>query len=636
MIIKKLHIVRLSLSFLCTLFACTDFDTAITDRISDEKVWKNPDLIHSVLVNLYDGMELESVFEYWVGWDIHNINVTSVSDEGTGAYQSGDLGTMDVPIRTYNDEWFGCWKDMYEQIRACNVFLEKIQHVTVLKPEVMVAYIAEVRFIRAYHYFTLVKRYGGVPIITVVQSLNDVKNVQDLQVVRNTEKAVWDFIIDELTDVNQDLPENRDIANRARITKYGALALMSRAALYAASVAQYGNAAELRLGGQAETNQLVGIGHDEAPKYWQIASDAANAVIESGKYSLYKKYKDQTQNYRQLFLDKSNGEYIFWKEYLAPDKSHGFDMLNVPFSFVGGKGYGCGVNPTLDLIQAYEYKDGSPGILRTQDENGYIKYDSPLCLFKDKDPRLRATFYLPMDSCRKGIVEIRRGVYDDTAGGMFVYRGSADATYGDKNDAVQIKLLGKDGVWDAGDVGKTGFYTKKFADESMIFLDYAHSETRWPVFRLAEMYLNRAEAEFELGSKQNRQNALTALNEIRNRAGIRELALKELTADKIRNERRIELAYEGHRFWDMRRWRIAHVILNNFETIAVYPWLVWSDWLSLSPANRINEGPAGGKYIFTTGRAPKCGKLFLKRHYYVRISNSDMSSNPRLIQNPGY
>jgi len=631
MIIKKLHI--LILSFICWLVACNDFNTPITDRIPDEKVWRSPDLILSALVNLYDGMELESAFEYWVGWDIYNINITSVSDEGTGAYQAGDLGTMDVPIRTYNDEWFGCWKDTYEKIRACNVFLEKIQQVTLLDSKTKSEYIAEVRFIRAWHYFSLAKRYGGVPIIAIAQNLNDTGDNSDLQVVRDTEKSVWDFIINELNAVNPDLPESRGSADKAQITKYGALALLSRAALYAASIAQYGNAPELQLGGKAEANKIVGISQDEASHYWRIASDAANAVIESGKYALYKKQEDKIQNYRQLFLDKSNEEYIFWKEYLAPDKSHGFDMLNVPFSFVGGKGYGCGVNPTLDLIQAYEYKDGSPGALRMQDEQGYIKYNSPLDLFKDKDPRLRATFYLPMDSCRGGIVEIRRGVYDDTNGGNFVYQGNSDAVYGSKNDTTQIKLLGKDGIWDTGDVGKTGFYTKKFADESMKNLDYAHSDTRWPVFRLAEMYLNRAEAEFESG---NRQNALTALNEIRNRAGIRELTLGELSLDKIRNERRIELAYEGHRFWDMRRWRIADVILNNFETMAIYPWLVWSDWLATPSKVRLAESAATGKYIFTTGRAPKCGKLFLKRHYYIRISDNDMSSNPKLIQNPGY
>jgi hypothetical protein len=482
----------------------------------------------------------------------------------------------------------------------------------------------------------LAKRYGGVPLLTIVQELDDPDDTHALQIARDGEMQVWDFILDELTAAARDLPPRRDVANRARISSHGALALKSRAALYAASIARYGNAPELLLGGDAEINKTVGIDSSEAQRYWRTASEAADSVIESGIYHLYNKYDDKTWNYRRLFLDKSNTEYIFWKEYLAPGKSHGFDMLNAPFSFVGGRGYGCGVNPTLDLIRAYEYKDGTPGALKLLDEQGYIRYDSPLDLFKDKDPRLRATFYLPMDDCRKGIVEIRRGVYDDTAGGKFVYSGNPNDTYGAPSGNAHIKLLGKDGVWDTGDVGKTGFYTKKFADETMLKLDYAHSDTPWPVFRLAEMYLNLAEAEFELGGSQNRQNALEALNKVRSRAGIRELALSELSLDRIRNERRIELAYEGHRFWDLRRWRIAHLILNNFETTALYPWLVWSDWLAMPAEVRLSAGPAAGKYIFTTGRAPKCGKLFLKRHYYIRIPNSDMSSNPKLIQNPGY
>ena len=110
-----------------------------------------------------------------------------------------------------------------------------------------------------------------------------------------------------------------------------------------------------------------------------------------------------------MFLEKRGcSEFIFWKEFLATDLGHSWDLLNVPFSFVQN-GYGCGLNPTLDLIEAFEYKDGSDGTLKLKDASGnYIKYDSPLDLFKDKDPRLRATIYLPMDECRGGIVEIRR------------------------------------------------------------------------------------------------------------------------------------------------------------------------------------------------------------------------------------
>ena len=181
-----------------------------------------------------------------------------------------------------------------------------------------------------------------------------------------------------------------------------------------------------------------------------------------------------------------------------------------------------------------------------KDNSGnFIKYDSPLDLFKDKDPRLRATFYLPFDNCRGGIVEIRRGIYDPSIAGndKFVTSGNKDEYY--KNS--QVKILGKDGVWDTGDVGKTGFYTKKFSDESITNIVGNYSEAPWPIFRLAEMYLNKAEAAMELGKSGE---AEAALNEVRRRADIRELS-GEVTLERIRNERRVELAYENHRHWDL-------------------------------------------------------------------------------------
>ena len=180
-----------------------------------------------------------------------------------------------------------------------------------------------------------------------------------------------------------------------------------------------------------------------------------------------------------------------------------------------------------------------------------------------------------------------------------------------------MKILGKDGVWDTGDVGKTGFYTKKFSDESITNIVGNYSEAPWPIFRLAEMYLNKAEAAMELGKSGE---AEAALNEVRRRADIRELS-GEVTLERIRNERRVELAYENHRHWDLKRWRTAHIVLADFPTNALYPWFVWGE----------------NKYIFTTGKAPKPNKVFQTRNYYVKIKDDDMSSNPMLgPNNPGF
>jgi len=606
---KKISYILASLLVLF-MSSCDDLGVKITDRFAEDKVWNDEKLIVAALANLYDGLELEHNSSYFEMWDVHNVSLTTTCDEGSGAYQAGPLGTSDIVTAYFDAEWFGKWKATYEKVYACNMFIKKLEESSLdenLKP----AYLAEARFLRAFQYFTLVKRYGGVPLITAPQEYNSIADLAVLQVPRDKEQVIWQFIVDELSASVADLPAKRLPLYRSRITRYGAYALQSRAALYAGSIAKYGT---LQLDGN-----ICGVVATEADKFFAIAATAADSVINSGKYALYEKYADKSENYRNLFIEKgNNGEYIFWKEFSVPDKAHSWDLLNVPFSFVQN-GYGCGQTPTLDLIQAYENIDGTRGTLNIKDNAGnLIKYDSPLDLFKDKDPRLKGSFYLPYDACRGKIVEIRRGIYDESKAGAlrFVSSTNPKATYG--IGASMMTILGKDGVWDTGDVGKTGFYTKKFSDETVTTIAYNQSSAPWPVFRLAEIYLNKSEAAFELNKSDE---ALNALNMVRARAGIRSLNVGELTMDRIRNERRVELAYENHRHWDLKRWRTATTVMANFETDALYPWYVWAD----------------GKFVFTTAKAPKPNKVFLERNYYVRITDADMGSNPRLGQNnPGY
>ncbi|OUP18610.1 RagB/SusD family nutrient uptake outer membrane protein [Parabacteroides distasonis] len=591
------------------LLSSCDLDVPVTDRLPDEEVWKDDNLITGVFSRLYNQMQMEHNSTYFEGWDVWNVSLVTASDEGTGAYQAGDLGTGDVARANFNDEWFGLWEDGFKAVRATNLVLQELNAAEMPESKRQ-QLIAEARFIRAFHYFNLVKRYGGVPIVTEVQQYTGPEDLYGLQVSRDKEQEVWDFILTELDESALELPETRESVERTRATRYAAYALQSRAALYAASIAKYG---------KVQLNAIVGVNSDDANAYWAKSIEAADKVINSGKYTLYNQYADRVENFRNMFLEKRGcSEFIFWKEFLATDLGHSWDLLNVPFSFVQN-GYGCGQNPTLDLIEAFEYKDGSDGTLKLKDASGnYIKYDSPLDLFKDKDPRLRATFYLPMDECRGGIVEIRRGIYDASKSGdaRFITSNNVNEYYGEEGN--QMKILGKDGVWDTGDVGKTGFYTKKFSDEGVTDISGNKSDAPWPVFRLAEMYLNKAEAAMELGKTGD---AATALNMVRERAGIRTLSAGEVSLDRIRNERRVELAYENHRHWDLKRWHIAHIKLADFPTMALYPWYIWGE----------------GKYIFTTGKAPKPNKVFLERNYYIKIKDSDMGSNPMLApNNPGF
>jgi len=205
-----------------------------------------------------------------------------------------------------------------------------------------------------------------------------------------------------------------------------------------------------------------------------------------------------------------------------------------------------------------------------------------------------------------------------------------------------IRIIGRDGIIDKGDPTNTGFYQKKFYNEQTKDLSEAGtmSDQSWPVFRLAEMYLNKAEAAMEMGKVSV---AVEAINPIRRRAGIKELTMDDISLDRIRNERRIELAFENHRFWDLRRWRIAATpradnggqgVLDNLSPTALYPWAVFEKGTSTD----INGNLVANSYIFSkeSEEIKKPNKVFLSRNYYVKFQSEDLNSNPNLVQNPGY
>jgi hypothetical protein len=166
----------------------------------------------------------------------------------------------------------------------------------------------------------------------------------------------------------------------------------------------------------------------------------------------------------------------------------------------------------------------------------------------------------------------------------------------------------------SADCTETGFYIKKFMDP-VNKLDYERSETPQLAMRYAEVLLNYAEAAVELDVQPAK--ALDCINQIRKRAGIKEKTA--LTLEDVRHERFVELAFENHRFWDIRRWRTATTLMNNTIFHGLFPWL----------DVETNE------YFFETGNAARNqAKTFLERDYYFSIPGID--SNEKLVQNPGY
>lgn len=618
---------------------CSDYlDREDTSGIvTPDLVWTNPKAIQAILVNMYDKGIKHEDHDYWdYGSKSDLRNPTTMSDEATGSYQKNPLFSNADAVYTYND-WIlnDPLSDRYKYIRNTNTFIQNVAVSDVLSVEEKALLDAEARWIRAYQYFGLVKRYGGVPLLKEPQQYNP-DDPASMYIARNTEAEVYDFIIDECNAIKDILPVTRPADAKYRVTKGAALALCSRAALYAGTIAKY--SASLSLSGTAVARGYVCIPAAEAERFFQASYQASNELLHgadmTATYHLMRAASNtpeaKAENFYQLFsatTNGENGEYIMQKQYdVAGGKGHMWDKMNAPFSYRQG-GWGCGMSPVLEMVEEFEYMDGTPGTLKIQNGNTPIVYDNLIDLFANKDPRLFASVYVPGAPLKGDIVEWRRGVIDTN--------GTKHTASKQPSDEVSVNvpgfsgiLSGKDGGADAGDASKTGFYQRKFFDETLDDLaniDDRKSYTPWVMFRLGEIYLNYAEACLEMNTPQ-RSEALWAINEIRDRAGIRLLTEGELTIEKVRHERKVELAFEKHRYWDMKRWRIAHLSveqggLTGFRGKALYPWL----------------NATTGKYTFEIGtKPPKQTRLFLERNYYNRFGTEDVTPNPLLVQNPGY
>lgn len=508
----------------------------------------------------------------------------------------------------------GWYSQGYSSIRNVMDFINKLGDSEVITQTRKNELIAEAKWILAFDYFGLVKRYGGVPIIMEVQNFTG-DNLTELQVPRNKEKEVWEHIFILLDDAIANLPETNSENNKYRANKFAALALKSRAALYAATIAKYGSEG---------LNGLLGLPISESAKYFQLASDASTKIINSGKFSLYQNNPDKSKNFAEYFYSKADeSETIFKKVFKYPSITHSFDNWALPAGYVGYMGYGSGFCPTLNFVEEFEYINGTEGKLKIKDTNGKsIYYANTLDIFTGKDPRLAGTVMLPgsvwENQKSPGIVEIRAGI--SYKGKLITSNNKLQEVTFD--DGTSMKIIGKSGIIDGyAEETPTGFYIRKFLDPNPSSPDKWYSawwsDVPWKEFRYAEILLNYAEAEFELG---NTDNALSPVNKIRDRAGIKLLNSGGLSLEKIRHERNIELAYENKTYWDYIRWRTFDKKISNYSESALIPYYSKEE----------------DAYYFEERQVPGPIKNFNSRAYYQRIEPGEISKNPNLIQNPGY
>jgi hypothetical protein len=523
------------------------------------------------------------------------------------------------------------WGAMYRAIRAANIAIQELPNATfddgVLKDKLL----GEAYFLRAYYYQQLVRYYGGVPLVDKPYGLTD-----DLSIERSTYAQSVDFINADLDKAVQLLDGKTTVAGRA--SKLSAMALKARVLLYAASDLHDGPTAKTNsalLNGYADIDLLAYPSGDRNAR-WQAAKDAAKAVMDAGVgYKLDLTAPVSAEDGRMNYLSLAMGGKSAIGDAAAASElifQRTLSALYTPEDNwpLGGTHYGinngpngyhnwAGNTPIQQLVDDYEMMDGSKF-----DWSNTVEAADP---YSNRDPRFYATVMYdgaewkprPGDvKDRDPMNQIQTGYYDDGAGGTINGIDTRESPVENWNGS------------------RTHYYTRKFIDPNPALPDNQSNAQiiPWPYIRYTEMVLNYIEANLALGDEAE---ALKWLNRIRFRAGMPAVAdAGQALIDRYRNERRVELAYEEHRYHDARRWMIpATTVGRGIKSIKVEAKLKPGK-TALVPY-RFDKTVYDYKYTVVDNTENET-RQWKDKMYYRPIANSELTKNPKLAghNNPDY
>lgn len=673
-LIKLTGIVMLTLG----TYSCKKLEVVPPNIFNDEEILNTPEGVKAYMSSLYSRLPIED-FKYSAtdntfghfGFNTwNNINSLSVN---TGENANRNSGSYQNPAR-------GWWSDGYRVIRYANNLIEQLPQQSTLSAANVKRWVGEAYFMRAFTYFALVKRYGGVPLVKNLQQYEE-NNGEQLFVQRSSEEQSFDLIKADLDSAINKLDVKSE--NPGRANKYVAAAFKSRAMLYAGSVAKYGARTSI-------SNVMVnGIPAERANDFFTEAYNAAKML--EGKYSLYMKGWSATDkvatanNFANLYLDTSSPENIFTKGYSFPDAVHSWDHLYNPTHMTqgGGDRY-C---PTLDFVEMFDglTKNAKGQLVTTNSDGTFIVYNSAAEAFENAEPRLKGSVLFSGDKHKGATVDIRRGIFvesidpstpiqkffpDDSRlaySTLTFYKNNVkESTQANASgqtpytlsNGVKLYPSGLDGVSTTkGYASVTGFTGRKYLlPELAISNTNIHQSTQpWIEIRYAEVLLNRAEAALELYQNSGaiagvdlQQDAFESLNLIRNRAGAQLLASKaDLSSaaalsiadggysiapnrglQLIRTERKKELAMENKIYWDLKRWRTFS------DEVNARVWRVCMPFLFSKGATTVAADDVKGKWVLDC-RFDERGSSFTfpVRNYYEPIPGTEISKG--LYGNPG-
>ena len=611
--------------------SCDDgLDLQPLDRITADDLFADPEGTKLYMADLYDRLPIEDLTFFPISQGGFNYNGPNPNNTAVTSAMLTQWAHHSEGNRMVNGTMLNWWDDAYTLIRDVNLFIDIVPTLNVSDEEKKL-YIGEASFIRAFAYFGLVKRYGGVPIITEPQNFNG--DIDALKVPRSTEEQTWDFVMSECDIAAANLGDS----NGRRASKWAALSLKSRAALHAASIAKFGD--QIALQGPAVDQGLVGIPLSSANKYYQMCIDASAEIMDNGPYSLHKpnpaSVEEAAENFRAMFANPNIApeEAILIKGRTIPGNNYGnnYDIWFGPNQKRNGWPHPGRYCPTLEFVDRFESYD-NPGndspIVTTVDGdvfnyNGYdssrqyLRFANPVDIFKGKDARLQATVILPFSEWKgdpiviqagfirpNGSIAIETNTRTRANGQLYFSYGSSDPEF-----YSGFSPLG-------GNHTKTGFGFKKFLSTDPVIPAWNQSTTDFAEFRYAEILLNYAEAVVEsgLGDATKAKNALNATR----RRAFHQTDI-DLNIDNVLRERTVELAFENKMLWDLMRRRSYHTTFNNTRKHALKPILDLS-------------GSFPYEYIFIRDRVRgNDPQTFDEREYYRNIPGIGLND---LVPNP--
>lgn len=599
--------------------SCSDefLNTEPLGEVSETAVWTDAALAEAFVTEIYAGLGMGGFEEQMLA---------SLTDEAIFTHPGRNITTVtEARSNPANPGWISgtrSWENMFTRIRACNLAIEQLS-----EPEfdnstgIAERLIGEATFMRAYFYHQLLRNFGAFPIVDRTYGLGE----EDYSAPRNTYEECVNFIVSDL-DNAATLLEGQSMQS-GRTNEAAALALKTRVLTYAASDLYDIPTASAKssLISSYENKEILGYPSGDRAARWQKAKEAAQSVMQiTDGYLLDLSEpvspEEGTNNYINISLSRGGGEQeMLFGRYFINAKQEGGGRQGL---YNGPNGYNnwAGNTPVQLLIDDYEMMDGTEF-----DWSNPEHAESP---YENRDPRFAASIlhegspWKPRSTAnqaRDPLGQIQTGTYEITTSS-----GGKDTHFGldTRNSPIED--------WNGS---YTGYYARKFIDPDPAIVDQnTWQEIPWPVLRFTEVVLNYVEACIELGQDEE---ARTWLNRIRFRVGMPAVTESgDALREQYRNERRIEMAYEEQRYYDVRRWMIApSAFSRQANGINIVGTLKPGKSLSIY---RYDPEFYDYSYQVVNIDPGKENRAWLDKMYWMPIHRDEMNRNENLVQNPGY